>query len=149
MRSLHQRGRETKKFPSLSSSRLCLMGWGSSSLEILQVCSCAEPGSSQLGTPVARGCCRDFLELYRVCEKCLPRKKEFLEREDTDEKQDVPKKSKNYIPKNVRMLMKKKQELSQKIMKSKSWKKNYSGMLELQELKKNYQVSHSPLPLAS
>ena len=39
MRSLHRRGRETKKFIFLSSSRLCLMGWGSSSLEILQVCS--------------------------------------------------------------------------------------------------------------
>ena len=39
IRSLHQRGKETKKFLFLSSSRLCLMGWGSSSLEILQVCS--------------------------------------------------------------------------------------------------------------
>ena len=78
--------------------------------------------------------------LEEACEKCLPRKKEFLEREDTDEKEDVHKKSKNYIP-NVRMLMKKKQKLSQKIMKSKSWEKNYSGMLELQELKKNYRVS--------
>ena len=66
MRSLHKRGRETKKFLSISSSRLCLMGWGSSSLQILQVCSCADPGSWQLGTPVARGCCRGFLELYRV-----------------------------------------------------------------------------------
>ena len=66
MRSLHRRGRETKKFLFLSSSRLCLMGWGSSSLEILQVCSCADPGSSQLGTPVAKMCCRGFLEVYRV-----------------------------------------------------------------------------------
>ena len=66
MRSLHQRGRETKKSLSLSSSHLCLMGWGSSSLEILQVCSCADPDSSQLGTSVARRCCRGFLEVYRV-----------------------------------------------------------------------------------
>ena len=66
MRSLHQSGRETKKFLILSSSRLCLKGWGSSSLDILQVCSCAEPGSSQLGTPVAKRCCRVFLEVYRV-----------------------------------------------------------------------------------
>ena len=41
-------------------------GGGSSSLEILKVCSCADPGSSQLGTPVAKRCCRDFLEVYRV-----------------------------------------------------------------------------------
>ena len=54
MRSLHRRGRETKKFLFLSSSRLCLMGWGSSFLEILQVFSWADPGSSQLGTPVAK-----------------------------------------------------------------------------------------------
>ena len=66
MRSLQQRGRETKKYLFLSSSRLCLMGWGSSSLEILQVCSCADPGSSQLGTPVAKRCCRVFLKVYRV-----------------------------------------------------------------------------------
>ena len=66
MRSLHQRVRETKKFLCLSSSRLCLKGWGSSSLELLQVCSCADPGSSQLGTPVAKRCCRGFLEVYRV-----------------------------------------------------------------------------------
>ena len=66
MRSVHQRVRETKKFLSLSSSRLCLKGWGSSSLENLQVCSCADPGSSQLGTPVAKRCCRVFLEVYRV-----------------------------------------------------------------------------------
>ena len=39
MRSLHQRGRETNKFHILSSSCLCLRGWGSSSLEIFQVCS--------------------------------------------------------------------------------------------------------------
>ena len=75
MRSLHQRGRETKKFLFLSSSCLCLMGWGSSSLEILQVCSWADPGSSQLGTPVAKRCCRGFLEVYRVhstqfCQSC-------------------------------------------------------------------------------
>ena len=66
IRSLHQRGREKKKYLFLSSSRLCLMGWGSSSLEILQVCSCADPGSSKLGTPVAKRCCRGFLEVYRV-----------------------------------------------------------------------------------
>ena len=66
MRSLHWRGRETKKWFFLSSSRLCLMGWGSSSLEILMVCSWADQGSSQLGTPGAKRCCRDFLELYRV-----------------------------------------------------------------------------------
>ena len=42
------------------------MGWGSSSLEILQVCSCADPGSSQLGTLVAKRCCRGFLEVNRV-----------------------------------------------------------------------------------
>ena len=66
MRSLHQRGRETKKFLFVSSSCLCFMGWGSSSLDILQVCSCADPGSSQLGTPVAKRCCRGFLEVYRV-----------------------------------------------------------------------------------
>ena len=36
---LYRRGTETKKFLSLSSSCLCLMGWGSSFLEILQVCS--------------------------------------------------------------------------------------------------------------
>ena len=66
MRSLHQRGRETKKFLFHSSSCLCLMGWGSSSLEILQICSCADWGSSQLGTPVANRCCRGFLEVYRV-----------------------------------------------------------------------------------
>ena len=65
MRNLHQRVRETKKFLSLSSSRLCLKGWGSSSLKILQVCSCADPGSSQLGTPVAKRCCRGILEVYR------------------------------------------------------------------------------------
>ena len=69
MRRLHQRGRETKKFLFLSSSRLCLMGWDSSSLEILKVCSCADPGSSQLGTPVAKRCCRGFLEVYRVLAK--------------------------------------------------------------------------------
>ena len=69
MRSLHQRVRETKKFLSLSSSRLCLKGWGSSSLENLQVCSCADPGSSQLGTPVAKRCCRGFLEVYRVADE--------------------------------------------------------------------------------
>ena len=69
MRSLHQSGRETKKFLVLSSSRLCLKGWGSSSLDILQVCSCAEPGSSQLRTPAAKRCCRGFLEVYRV--RCL------------------------------------------------------------------------------
>ena len=39
---------------------------GSSSLDILQVFSCADPGSSQLGTPVAKRCCRGFLEVYRV-----------------------------------------------------------------------------------
>ena len=66
MRSLHWRGRETKKFFFLSSFCLCLMGWGSSSLEILQVCSWADPGSSQLGTPVAKRRCRGFLEVYRV-----------------------------------------------------------------------------------
>ena len=55
MRSLHQRGRETKKFLFLSSSRLCLMGYGSSSLEILQVCSCAG-GASRNTSP--------FLSLY-------------------------------------------------------------------------------------
>ena len=64
MRRLHQRGRETKKFLFLCSSCLCLMGWGSSSLEILKVCSCADPGSSQLGTPGAKRCCRGFLEIY-------------------------------------------------------------------------------------
>jgi hypothetical protein len=41
-------------------------GWGSSSLEILKVCSCADPGSSQLGTLVVKRCCRGFLEIYRV-----------------------------------------------------------------------------------
>jgi hypothetical protein len=66
MRSLHQRVRETKKFLSLSSSRRCVMGWGSSSLESLLVGSCADPGSSQMGTPVAKRCCRVFLEVYRV-----------------------------------------------------------------------------------
>jgi hypothetical protein len=66
MRSLHRRGRETKKYLFLSSSSLCLMGWGSSALEILQGCSWADPGSSQLGTPVAKRYCRDFLEVYRV-----------------------------------------------------------------------------------
>ena len=66
MRSLHQRVRETKKFLSRSSSRLCLKGWGGSSMENLPVCSCADPGSSQLGTPVAKRCCRVFLEVYRV-----------------------------------------------------------------------------------
>ena len=59
MRRLHRRGRETKKFLFLSSSRLCLMGWGSSS----QVCSWADPGSSQLRTPAAKRCCRGFLEV--------------------------------------------------------------------------------------
>ena len=38
MRILHQRGRTTMIFFLLSSSCLCLMGWGSSSLEILKVC---------------------------------------------------------------------------------------------------------------
>ena len=66
MRSLHWRGRETKKLIFLSSSRLCLMGWVSFSLEILQVCSWADPGSSQRGTPVAKRYRRDFLEVYRV-----------------------------------------------------------------------------------
>ena len=66
MRSLHRRGRETKKFLFLSSSRLCLMGWGSSSLEILKVCSWGDPGSSQLGTLVAKRCCGGFLEVYRM-----------------------------------------------------------------------------------
>ena len=53
MRRLHQMGRDTKKFLFLCSSCLCLIGWGSSSLEILKVCSCADLGSLQLGTPVA------------------------------------------------------------------------------------------------
>ena len=66
MRSLHQRGRKTKKFHFLSSSCLCLRGWGSSSLEILQVCSCAEPGSLQLGIHVAKRCRIGFLEVDRV-----------------------------------------------------------------------------------
>ena len=66
MRSLHQRGSDTKKVPFLSSFRLCLSGWGSFSLEILQVCSCAEPGSLQLGTHVDERCRRGFLEVDRV-----------------------------------------------------------------------------------
>ena len=36
------------------------------SLKILQVCSCADQGSSQLGTLVAKRCCRGFLEVNRV-----------------------------------------------------------------------------------
>ena len=73
MRSPHQRGRETKKLFFLSLSRLCLKGLCSSSLEILQVCSCADPGSSQLRTHVAKRCCRDFLEVYRVWRVCYQR----------------------------------------------------------------------------
>ena len=69
IRRLHQRGRETKKSLFLCSSRLCLMGWSSFSLEILKVSSCAFPGSSQLGTPVAKRCCIGFLEIYR--KKCF------------------------------------------------------------------------------
>ena len=74
--------------------------------------------------------------LEEASEKCLPKKKDFLNREDPEEKEKdgAPKKSKNCIPKVVRMLMKKKQKLSQKILKSKSWEKNYSVMLELQEI---------------
>ena len=59
-------GAERQRIFFLSSSCLCLMGWGSSSLEILQVCSWADQGSSQLGIPVAKRRCRGFLEVYRV-----------------------------------------------------------------------------------
>ena len=75
--------------------------------------------------------------LEEACEKCLNKKPEFLEKEENSDKEnesDHQKKSKNFIPKEVRNLMKKKQKLSQKILKSKSWEKNYSVMLELQEV---------------
>ena len=75
----------------------------------------------------------DLLE--EAFEKCLNKKTEFLEKEENSEQEnDFQKKSKNFIPKEVRNLMKKKQKLSQKILKSKSWEKNYSVMLELQEV---------------
>ena len=57
-------------FPFLSSSCLCLRGWGSSSLQNLKVCSWADlgcrPGSSQLWSHVAEECRIGFLEVNRV-----------------------------------------------------------------------------------
>ena len=74
-------------------------------------------------------------------EKCLNKKKEF-EEEMEEEKEEV--KSGNFIPKKVRKLMKRKQVLSNRLMSSKNWHKNYKVKLELEEveeeLDENYKL---------
>ena len=70
------------------------------------------------------------------------RKKEFLDKEDVTDTENK-KTSKNFIRKIVRNLMKKKQKLSQKILKSKSWEKNYSVMLELEEVEEELSSHYS------
>ena len=62
--------------------------------------------------------------------KSVDLKKEF-EEENYDE---TDKKPNNFIPKKVRQLMKRKKVLSERMLKSKDWYKNYKVQLELEEV---------------
>ena len=91
----------------------------------------------------------DQLEMFyhlleEASETCLKKKKEFIEVNDNHKDDNVSqKRSKNFIPKVVRTLMRKKQKLSQKVLKSKSWEKNYSVMLELEEVEEELSRHYS------
>ena len=74
--------------------------------------------------------------IYNVIEEAvklsIPRKKEFEEEDKSED--NIAKSTKNFIPKKVRQLMKKKQNLSEKIMKYKNWNKNYKIQIELEQV---------------
>ena len=70
---------------------------------------------------------------------CLRKKAEF-----DDENEDGQKKKKrgNFIPKKVRKLLRKKEKLSKKVMKSNSWMKNFDIMKDLEEVEKMIDTSY-------
>ena len=74
--------------------------------------------------------------IYNVIEEAvklsIPRKKEFKEEEESED--NIAKSTKNFIPKKVRQLLKKKQNLSEKILKYKNWHKNYKIQIELEQV---------------
>ena len=75
--------------------------------------------------------------IYSVIEEAIklsiPRKKDFEEEDDTDDKKE--KSSNNFIPKRVRQLMKRNQNLTEQILKYINWHKNYKIQLELEHVK--------------
>ena len=74
-------------------------------------------------------------------ELCIKKKEDFKDNKETEDPV-VSKKPKNFIPRAVRNLMRKKVKLSNKVLKSKNWDKNYKVMLEIEvveeELKTHY-----------
>ena len=74
--------------------------------------------------------------IYSVIEETvklsIPRKKYFEEEDDTYDKKETS--SNNFIPKRVRQLVKRKQNLTEQILKNKNWHKNYKIQLELEHV---------------
>ena len=74
--------------------------------------------------------------VYEIIEEALGKsvdlKKEF-KNETEDEMMNNPR---NFIPKNVRQLMKRKKIISERILKSKDWYKNYQVKLELEDVER-------------
>ena len=72
--------------------------------------------------------------VYELMVEAL-RKSVDIKREFEDQTEDeTNKKPTNFIPKKVRQLMKRKKVLSERILKSKDWYKNYKVQLELEEV---------------
>ena len=70
--------------------------------------------------------------LEETAELTLEKKNEFCEQNNTEEKEMTSNKSKNFIPKIVRSLMRRKKKLSDRLMSSKNWEKNYKVSQELE-----------------
>ena len=80
--------------------------------------------------------------MEEAVEMSIPRKKIFEEDGDSDVKSNKNKTSNNFIPKIVRALMKRKAKLSQKILSSKNWHKNYQVYLELEKVEEELDMHY-------
>ena len=76
--------------------------------------------------------------LEKAAEVCLKKKPEF---ENKDRNEGGFKKG-TFIPKRVRKLLRKKEKLSKKVMKSNSWMKNFDTMKELEDVEAKLDFSY-------
>ena len=76
--------------------------------------------------------------LEEVADLCL-RKKEAFSNET------VEKKKRRFIPKQIRTLMRRKEKLSERMMKSRSWHKNYKTFKELEDIETELENSYKKM----
>ena len=77
--------------------------------------------------------------MEEAVEMTIPRKKLF---EEVDDEANKVKTSNNFIPKEVRNLMRRKNKLSNKVLSSKNWYKNYQVYLELEKVEEIVGIIH-------